>query len=103
MTETIPSKTVEPPTTNEPTPVTDDPSSDLVGLAWSVVPTPFGDVLRAVALTGSEGYRPAPTDILDSPGAYRIRAELPGVPKAGLDLVVKGSSLEIHGELPKEP
>ena len=42
--------------------------------------------------------RAARTDVADTGAAYRIVAEIPGIPKEKLDIRVRGSTVEIRGE-----
>ncbi len=42
--------------------------------------------------------RAAPFDITDVGPAYRVTAELPGVPKEALEVIVHGQRVEIRGE-----
>jgi HSP20 family protein len=46
--------------------------------------------------------RPARADVIDTGKAYRIVAEIPGIPKENLDIRVRGNSVEIRGESAKE-
>jgi HSP20 family protein len=41
---------------------------------------------------------PARTDVTDTGAAYRLVAEIPGIPKDKLDIRVRGTSVEIRGE-----
>jgi HSP20 family protein len=47
-------------------------------------------------------FRPARTDVVDTGSAYRIVAEVPGIPKEKLDIRVRGSTVEIRGESSEE-
>lgn len=58
--------------------------------------TPFGASSPPVG--GGAGFRAAPTDIVDTGSAYRITAEIPGIPKEKLDVRIRGSSVEIRAE-----
>ena len=61
---------------------------------------PFG---FAPALVSDGGvYRPARTDVRDTGTAYRIVAEVPGIPKEKLDIRIRGSTVEIRGETAEE-
>jgi HSP20 family protein len=42
--------------------------------------------------------RAARTDVTDTGTAYRVVAEIPGIPKEKLDVTVRGSLVEIRGE-----
>jgi HSP20 family protein len=59
---------------------------------------PFAPSLR------SDGalFRPARTDVADTGSAYRIVAEVPGIPKDKLDIRVRGATVEIRGESSEE-
>jgi len=59
---------------------------------WGLTPTPPGG--RA----GGAFLRPARTDVTDTGAAYRIVAEVPGIPKENLDIRVRGSTVELKGE-----
>ncbi len=58
---------------------------------WSLsgVPSPEAEPVR---------LRAAPADIVDLGGAYRIVAELPGIPKEALEVTIRGPTVEIKGE-----
>lgn len=43
-------------------------------------------------------YRAARTDVSDTGKAYRIVAEVPGIPKEKLEIRVRGTNVEIRGE-----
>jgi HSP20 family protein len=43
--------------------------------------------------------RPARTDVSDTGKAYKIVAEVPGIPKENIDIRIRGSNVEIRGEL----
>lgn len=47
-------------------------------------------------------FRAARTDVADTGKAYKIVAEIPGIPKENLDIRVRGSTVEIRGEATKE-
>jgi HSP20 family protein len=47
-------------------------------------------------------FRAAPLDVTDTGAAYRIVAEIPGIPKENLDITVRGSQVEIRAEQSKE-
>ena len=47
---------------------------------------------------GGPFLRPARTDVSDTGSAYRVVAEVPGIPKEKLDVRVRGSTVEIRGE-----
>jgi len=65
------------------------------------LPSPF-------PLVGSPGEAPRPglraprADVTDTGPSYRIRADVPGIPKEQLDIRVKGSTVEIRGEQARE-
>ncbi len=62
---------------------------------------PFGVPYASVESSGSGYLHPARTDVTDTGKAYRIVAEVPGIPKENLDIRVRGSSVEIRGESAK--
>jgi HSP20 family protein len=64
---------------------------------------PFGYAGFAPAVR-SDGalFRPARTDVSDTGSAYRIVAEVPGIPKEKLDIRVRGTTVEIRGEMTEE-
>jgi len=64
-------------------------------------PFGFAGFAPAVRSNGTV-YRPARTDVSDTGTAYRIVAEVPGIPKEKLDIRVRGSTVEIHGEQAEE-
>jgi HSP20 family protein len=47
--------------------------------------------------------RVARTDVTDTGKAFKIVVEVPGLPKDAIEIHVKGSSVEIKGEITKEP
>ena len=51
---------------------------------------------------GGAVFRPARADVADTGSAYRIVAEVPGIPKEKLDIRVRGSTVEIRGESSEE-
>ena len=59
---------------------------------------PFGPTVG----DSGELFRPARLDIADVGSAYRIVAEIPGIPKDKLDIRVRGSEVEIRGEHAEE-
>jgi len=64
---------------------------------------PLGFASWATAIRGDGGiFRPARTDVTDTGSAYRIVAEVPGIPKEKLDIRVRGSTVEIRGEHAEE-
>lgn len=58
---------------------------------------PFGRPLR---IGGGEGglLRAARTDVEDTGGAYKIVADVPGIPKEKIEIRVRGTNVEIRGE-----
>jgi HSP20 family protein len=83
-----------------------DPWSELdraVGeLGWRLFePFGWGTLAPAVRPDGSV-LRPARTDVADTGTAYRIVAEIPGIPKEQLDIRVRGTTVEIRGEHAEE-
>lgn len=47
---------------------------------------------------GSGYLRTARTDIEETPAAYRLRLEVPGIPKEKLAITVRGNEVEVRGE-----
>ncbi len=64
--------------------------------AWDV--TPFVPTWSE----GGELFRPARLDVTDVGSAFRVVAEIPGIPKERLDIRVRGSEVEIRGEQVEE-
>jgi len=58
---------------------------------------PFGPWFAGEVRDGNF-LRPARTDVTDTGKAYRIVAEVPGIPKGQIDIRVRGSNVEIRGE-----
>jgi len=58
---------------------------------------PFGPWTAGEFKDGSY-LRAARTDVSDTGTAFRIVAEVPGIPKEKLDIRVRGTSVEIRGE-----
>jgi len=44
------------------------------------------------------GFRAPRTDVTDTGTAYKVVAEIPGIPKEKLDIRVRGTAVEIRGE-----
>ncbi len=65
---------------------------------------PFGHLgRRCLPSLGERRFlRTAPTDVVDPGRAYRIFAEVPGIPREDLDIRIRGSSVEIKGEAADE-
>ena len=64
---------------------------------------PFGFVPYAPSVrAGGSMFRPARADVSDTGKAYRIVAEVPGIPKEKLDIRVRGTTVEIRGESAEE-
>ena len=64
--------------------------------AWEL--RPLGRPFLPIEQTGSGYFRAARTDVTDMGDAYKIVAEVPGIPKEKLDIRVRGASVEIRGE-----
>ncbi len=62
---------------------------------WSIVGVPAFD-------PETPRLRAAPSDISDLGAAYRVVAELPGIPKESLEVTVRGTTVEIKGEQAEE-
>lgn len=56
-------------------------------VGWSSQPTP------------PRGPRPARVDVTDTGTSFKVAANLPGIPKDKLVVRVRGTSVEIHGEV----
>ncbi len=68
--------------------------------AWGV--TPFGP-FSPVTSAGEHGVlRAARTDVTDLGSAYKVVAEIPGIPKDHLDIRIRGAVVEIRGEAAQE-
>jgi HSP20 family protein len=59
---------------------------------------PLGAFWTVDAGTEMPALRAARTDVTDTGTAFRIVAEVPGIPKDALEIHVKGASVEIRGE-----
>lgn len=59
---------------------------------------PFGLPFAPVEAREGGFFRAARTDVTDTGKAYRIVAEIPGIPKDRLDIRVRGTNVEIRGE-----
>jgi HSP20 family protein len=64
--------------------------------AWGIAP--FAGSSAPIEGTPTGFFRPARTDVSDTGKAYRIVAEIPGIPKEKLDIRIRGTSVEIRGE-----
>jgi HSP20 family protein len=64
--------------------------------AWGI--RPLGTAFLPLDSGTPAVFRPARTDVRDTGPAYRIVAEIPGIPKEKLDIRVRGTSVEIRGE-----
>ncbi len=82
---------------------TSDPWTDL-DRSLDATRTQFFRALGLAPVGRSNGgyLRPARVDVADTGAAFRITAEIPGIPKDQLDIRVKGTSVEIRGEQTKE-
>jgi len=55
--------------------------------------------LSPLGIFDAEGVLRSPrTDVTDTGKAYRVVAEVPGIPKDKLEITVRGTSVEIRGE-----
>ncbi|HXW66819.1 MAG TPA: Hsp20/alpha crystallin family protein [Thermoplasmata archaeon] len=61
---------------------------------------PFGAV--RVSDAGPQYLRAARTDVTDTGAAFRIVAEVPGIPKDQIEVRVRGANVEIRGESTQE-
>jgi HSP20 family protein len=68
--------------------------------SWELAP--FGRPYTAIGATESSLFRAARTDVSDTGSAYKIVAEIPGIPKEKLDIRVRGNLVEIRGESASE-
>ena len=59
---------------------------------------PFGRPFTALASHEGPLFRAARTDVSDTGSAFKIVAEIPGIPKDKLDIRVRGNLVEIRGE-----
>lgn len=56
-----------------------------------------------VADAGPSGYlRTARTDVEETPQTYRLRLEVPGIPKERLGITVRGNEVEVRGEFEEQ-
>ncbi len=67
---------------------------------WGI--QPFGAPFPPVEGREAAYFRAARTDVSDTGTAYKIVAEIPGIPKDRLDIRIRGSTVEIRGESAKE-
>lgn len=67
---------------------------------WGI--QPFGAAFLPVEGRDANYFRAARTDVSDTGTAYKIVAEIPGIPKDQLDIRVRGTTVEIRGESAKE-
>jgi HSP20 family protein len=63
---------------------------------WGIAP--FGGSFVPFEGTPEGFLRAARTDVTDTGKAYKIVAEIPGIPKEKLDIRIRGTSVEIRGE-----
>ena len=68
--------------------------------AWGI--TPFGSPFGPIEPGSGGRLRAARTDVSDTGSAYKVVAEVPGIPKEKLDIRIRGSSVEIRGENTEE-
>ncbi len=73
-----------------------DAVRDRLSQVWDV--RSFGPTFAPIVATDGSYFRAARTDVADTGSAYKIVAEVPGIPKDRLDIRVRGSSVEIRGE-----
>ncbi len=64
---------------------------------------PFGPAgLSTEGSASGPVFRPARADVIDTGKAYKVVAEIPGIPKENVDIRVRGTCVEIRGESAKE-
>jgi HSP20 family protein len=63
---------------------------------WDI--RPFGRPFLPAEVSEHGFFRAARTDVTDTGNAYKIVAEIPGIPKEKLDIRVRGTNVEIRGE-----
>jgi HSP20 family protein len=59
----------------------------------------FGSAPARIFRTDGTAARAARVDVMDTGRSYKILAEVPGIPKENLELKVRGSTVEIRGEM----
>jgi len=71
----------------------------------------FGSMLAPIAASWARPWLPLfelaevrepTTDLVDAGREYRVRAEIPGIPKDNLNITVAASGIEIEGEAKKD-
>ena len=71
----------------------------------------FGSILAPIAASWARPWSPwfelaevrePTTDLVDAGQEYRVRAEIPGIPKDNLNITVAASGIEIEGEAKKD-
>lgn len=67
--------------------------------------TPFDDFFRGLALRPQWSELEAPDvrlDVTENDGAYRVKAEMPGVDKNDIDVSISGNQVAISAEVKRE-
>jgi|SRR5271157_1814675 len=76
-----------------------------IDLAFDAVRRRFAESFGIVPIGSFDaeiGLRSPRTDVTDTGAAYKVVAEIPGIPKEKLDIRVRGASVEIRGETASE-
>ncbi len=64
--------------------------------------SPFEAPFFARIARDGSAFRAARTDVRDTGAAFKVVAEIPGIPKENLDIRVRGTTVEIRGEATSE-
>jgi HSP20 family protein len=59
-------------------------------------------ILPVDAFETEVGFRSPRTDVTDTGSAYKVVADIPGIPKEKLDIRIRGPTVEIRGETTSE-
>lgn len=73
-----------------------DEMRDRVSEVWDL--RPFGMTYAPFEREAPDFFRAARTDVSDTGTAFKVVAEVPGIPKDKLDIRIRGTSVEIRGE-----
>jgi HSP20 family protein len=66
--------------------------------AFDAVRRRFAESLGIVPVDSAAWFRAPRTDVTDNGAAYKVVAEIPGIPKEKLDIRIRGPLVEIRGE-----